>query len=117
MLDAELNALSTGDMRAFFAWREQTSTDGELDGDMSPSVELGLLAAWRAEMEARRKHDNLARDLDAMNRARFAKRWEPEDVALGGVLSEEERDRGNGAVPYCRVHRRRHAPPTRSITY
>ena len=31
-----------------------------------------------------------------------------EDLALGGQPSEEERDRGNGAVPFiCRVHQRR----------
>lgn len=33
-----------------------------------------------------------------------------EDLALGGQPSEEERDRGNGAVPFCRVHQRRCAP-------
>ena len=37
-------------------------------------------------------------------------RLSEDDLALGGQPSEEERDRGNGAVPYCRLHKRRRAP-------
>ena len=33
-----------------------------------------------------------------------------EDLKLGGKPSEEQRDRGNGAVPFCRVHRVRKGP-------
>ena len=72
LLEAELNALSTSELRALFEWRQQTSADAELDGDMSPRIELALLAAWREEVEARRTDENVARALDEMNRARLA---------------------------------------------
>ena len=37
-------------------------------------------------------------------------RLSDDDLRLGGPPSDEQSDRGNGAVPFCRVHGRRRAP-------